>query len=163
MRPIEPKSVPKAKAAAKTKSKANTKSKAKTKSRIIPLRLCVGPSSAARPLSRVGLDRQRATLLRKLRADWTGGLRAIRRRGFSQHGGCGKEQRDEHCENRGSRGVHRCHFQPSSLNYRGEGARPPAIAYSRVDIGPIPSAVPSNSNLPASHSRLGHGLIAWSC
>src|SRR5215813_14860499 len=55
---------------------------------IIPLRLCVGPSSAARPLSRVGLDRQRATLLRKLRADWTGGLRAIRWRGFSQHGGC---------------------------------------------------------------------------
>src|SRR5215469_15475246 len=29
---------------------------------IIPLRLCIGPSSAARPLSWVGLDRQRATL-----------------------------------------------------------------------------------------------------
>ena len=131
-------------------------------SRIL-LRLCIGPSSAARPLSRVGLDRQHATLLRKLRADWTGGLRAIRRRGFSQHGGCGKEQRDEHCKNRGSRGVHRCHFQPSSLNCRDGGARPPAIAYSRVDTGPIPSAVRSSSNLPASHSRLGHGLIAQSC
>src|SRR5262249_58839272 len=65
---------------------------------IIPLRLCIGPSSAARPLRRVGLDRQRATLLRKLRADWTGGLRAIRRRAFSHHGGCGKEQRNDHCE-----------------------------------------------------------------
>jgi len=61
---------------------------------------------------RVGLDRQRATLLGKLRADWTGSLRAIRRRGFSYHGRCGKEQRDEHCENPGSRGVHKCHFQP---------------------------------------------------
>jgi len=130
---------------------------------IIPLRRCIGPNCAARPLSRVGLDRQRATLLRKLRADWAGGLRAIRRRGFSQHGGCGKEQRDEHCKNRGSRGVHRCHFQPSSLNCRDGGARPPAIAYSRVDTGPIPSAVRSSSNLPASHSRLGHGLIAQSC
>lgn len=80
---------------------------------IIPLRLRIG--LAARPLCRVGLYRQLATLLRKLRADWTGGLRAIRRRGFSQHGGCGKEQRDEHCENPGSRGVHKCHFQPCSL------------------------------------------------
>lgn len=69
---------------------------------IIPLRLCIG--SAPRPLRRVGLDRQRATLLGKLRADWTGGLRAIRRRGFSRHGGCGKEKRDEHCKNLGSRG-----------------------------------------------------------
>src|SRR5262249_59697761 len=60
---------------------------------IIPLRLCIGPSSAARPLRPVGLDRQRATLLRKLRADWTGGLRAIRRRGFSHHGGRGEEER----------------------------------------------------------------------
>src|SRR5262249_57413694 len=60
---------------------------------IIPLRLCIGPSSAARPLRPVGLDRQRATLLRKLRADWTGGLRAIRRRGFSHHGGGGEERR----------------------------------------------------------------------
>jgi hypothetical protein len=55
--------------------------------KIIPLRLCIGPIFAARRLRRVGLDRQRATLLPKLRADWTGGLRAIRRRGFSQHGG----------------------------------------------------------------------------
>src|SRR5215467_12315983 len=70
---------------------------------IIPLRLCIGPP---RWLVRVGLDRQRATLLRKLRADWTGGLRAIRRRGFSLHGRCGKKQHDEHCENRCSRGVH---------------------------------------------------------
>jgi len=70
---------------------------------IIPLRLCIGP---ARWLVRVGLDRQRATLLRKLRADWTGGLRAIRRRGFSPHGRCGKKQHDEHCEKRCSRGVH---------------------------------------------------------
>src|SRR5499433_1054733 len=57
---------------------------------IIPLRLCIGPIFAAHRLRRVGLDRQRATLLRKLRADWIGGLRAIRRRGFSPHGRCGK-------------------------------------------------------------------------
>jgi hypothetical protein len=72
----------------------------------ISLRLCIGSIFAARGFRRVGLDRQRATLLRKLRADWTGGLRAIRRRGFSPHGRCGKKQHDEHCENRGSRGVH---------------------------------------------------------
>src|SRR5262249_31278056 len=73
---------------------------------IIPLRWVIGPIFAARRLRRVGLDRERPTLLRKLRADWTSGLRAIRRRGFSQHGRCGKKQRDEHCENRGSPGVH---------------------------------------------------------
>src|SRR5262245_31426236 len=33
---------------------------------IIPLRLCIGPIFAARRFRRVGLDRQRATLLRKL-------------------------------------------------------------------------------------------------
>ena len=38
----------------------------------------------------------------------------------------------------------------------------PAIAYSRVGTG-IPSAVPSSSNFPASHSGLEHGLIAQSC
>jgi hypothetical protein len=38
----------------------------------------------------------------------------------------------------------------------------PAIAYSRVDTGRNPSAVPSSSKFPASHSRLGHGLIAQS-
>src|SRR5262249_22818695 len=47
-----------------------------------------------------------------------------------------------------------------ALNCRGKGARPPAIAYSRVDTGPIPSAVPSNSNFQAPHSGLEHGLIA---
>jgi hypothetical protein len=31
-------------------------------------------------------------------------------------------------------------------------ACPPAIAYSRVDTGRTPSAVPSSSNFPASHS-----------
>ena len=46
---------------------------------------------------------------------------------------------------------------------RGGGARPPAIAYSRVGRGRIPSAAPSNSNFPASHSGLEHGLIAQSC
>jgi len=40
---------------------------------------------------------------------------------------------------------------------------PPAIAYSRVGTGRTPSAVPSNSNSPASHSGLEHGLIAQSC
>jgi hypothetical protein len=48
-----------------------------------------------------------------------------------------------------------------SLNCRG-GARPQAISYSRVDTGRNPSAVPSSSKFPASHSRLGHGLIAQS-
>src|SRR5262245_49890775 len=62
---------------------------------ITPLRLCIGSIFTTRWLRRVGLDRQRATLLRKLRADWTGGLRAIRRRGFSQQGRCGKKQHDE--------------------------------------------------------------------
>jgi hypothetical protein len=79
---------------------------------IIPLRLCIGPP---RWLVRVGLDRQRATLLRKLRADWTGALRAIRRRGFSPHGRCGKKQHDEHCEKRCSRGVHTLRPQASPL------------------------------------------------
>src|SRR5262245_65897634 len=53
------------------------------------------------------------------------------------------------------------------LNCRGGGVRPvaaspPAIAYSRVDTGPIPSAEPSSSNFPASHSGLEHCLIAQS-
>src|SRR5262249_59290132 len=78
---------------------------------IIPLRLCIG--SPSRPLRRVGLDRQRATLLRKLRVDWTGGLRAIGWRGFSQHGRGGEEQRDEHFENPRSRGVPGGPFPPS--------------------------------------------------
>ena len=49
------------------------------------------------------------------------------------------------------------------LNCRDGDARPQAIAYSRVDTGPSPSAVPSNSNFQASHSGLEHGLIAQSC
>ena len=49
------------------------------------------------------------------------------------------------------------------LKLAGRGARPPAIAYSRVGTGRIPSTVPSNSNFPASHSGLEHGLIAQSC
>ena len=51
-----------------------------------------------------------------------------------------------------------------ALNCRGGGRSPErAIAYSRVHTGPVPSAVPSSSNSPASHSRLEHGLIAQSC
>ena len=46
-----------------------------------------------------------------------------------------------------------------ALNCRGGGRSPErAIAYSRVDTGPIPSAVPSSSNSPASHSRLDHHI-----
>ena len=40
----------------------------------------------------------------------------------------------------------------------GRGARSRAIAYSRANIGPIPSAVPSSNNPPASHSS-EHSLI----
>jgi hypothetical protein len=39
-------------------------------------------------------------------------------------------------------------------------ACPPAIAYSRVDTGRTPSAAPSSSKFPASHSGLALGLIA---
>ena len=39
----------------------------------------------------------------------------------------------------------------------------PAIAYSRVDTGRNPSAVPSSSNFPASHLGSELGLIAQSC
>jgi len=43
------------------------------------------------------------------------------------------------------------------------GARPgPAIAYSTVGTGRTPSAVPSSSNFPASHSDSEPGLIAQS-
>jgi hypothetical protein len=42
-------------------------------------------------------------------------------------------------------------------------ACPPAIVYSRVDTSLIPSAMPSSSNFPASHSGLEHGLIAQFC
>jgi hypothetical protein len=52
---------------------------------------------------------------------------------------------------------------PTCSNWRGGGARPSAIAYSRVGTGTIPSAVPSNSSFPASHSGLERGLIAQSC
>src|SRR5215468_1866550 len=38
----------------------------------------------------------------------------------------------------------------------------PAIAYSRVDTGRNPSAVPSNSNFPAAHLGSQLGLIARS-
>jgi hypothetical protein len=41
-------------------------------------------------------------------------------------------------------------------------ACPPAIAYSRVDTGRTPSAVPSSSNFPASHLGSQLGLIAHS-
>jgi hypothetical protein len=41
-------------------------------------------------------------------------------------------------------------------------ACPPAIAYSRVGTGWIPSAVPSSSNFPASHLGSELGLIAQS-
>ena len=43
----------------------------------------------------------------------------------------------------------------------GVSCRPP-IAYSRVDTGRNPSAVPSNSNFPASHLGSQLGLIAQS-
>jgi hypothetical protein len=41
-------------------------------------------------------------------------------------------------------------------------ASPPAIAYSRVNTGLTPSAVPSSSNFPASHLGSELGLIAQS-
>ena len=53
------------------------------------------------------------------------------------------------------------------LNCRGGGVRPvaaspPAIAYSRVNTGLTPSAVPSSSNFPASHLGSELGLSAQS-
>ena len=62
---------------------------------IIPLRLRIGPSSAARPLIRVGLDRQRATLLRKLRANRDCLVWMRFRPRFSQQSGSRKRQCDE--------------------------------------------------------------------
>src|SRR5262249_59820878 len=56
---------------------------------------CIGPSSAARPLSRVGLDRQRATLLRKLRANRDCLVWMRFRPRFSQQSGSRKRQCDE--------------------------------------------------------------------
>ena len=71
------------------------------------------------------------------------------------------------CHERGlndseSCGARNCDFSRITGTGRIGGSCRPPIAYSRVDTGRNPSAVPSNSNFPASHLGSQLGLIAQS-
>ena len=67
--------------------------------------------------------------------------------------------RDRLDETRAGRSARRANVPPGRFAY--ERCRP-AIACSGVDRGLTPSAVPSSSNFPASHSGLKHCLVARS-
>ena len=87
---------------------------------IIPLRLCIG--SPSRPLRRVGLDRQRATRLGKLRANRDCLVWMRFRPRFSQQSGSRKRQCDERFESSDDC-VHGCLSDLTVFGGRNEPAR----------------------------------------